>query len=355
MGTALGRAVTPTIINGAATHSSTFLSRSYEIDRIYRSMRGPQSTDNVVLQEAPNPESKPELLWITGFRAEVVEDGNEQTALPSYMCHANLGFAQMPRHRELFRLDVDGRRRGRLRMFTLSQGQMEVTFPFGFGLPLLSDEPLSITTQVLNLNEPRPDIRIRHKTTVSYVRDSELSAPMKPLMQKAAQGMVLIDGKDAYYNVESADPALHGPGCAVGERAGGRKITDDFGREFSPHWEVPPGTHENRTLVTHWMDLPFDTTVHHIAVHLHPFAKSLKLRDLTTDTMVFESETEASSVGIGLKHVRSFSSDVGIPVYADHQYELVSVYENTSSEIQDSMAIMFLYMLDQEFERPELN
>jgi hypothetical protein len=356
-GTAPALAATPTVINGASIHSSTFLSESYPIDRIYRSMKGPQSSVEVVLQEPsfPEPESKPELLWITGFHADVVQDGSNQTALPGYMCHSNLGFAQMPRHRELFKLDVGGRRRGRLRMFTLSQGQMEVSFPAGFGLPLVSDEKLLITTQVLNLNAPRTDIRVRHKTTVSYLRDSELSAPMKPLLQKAAQGMVLIAGKDAYFNIESADPAKHGPGCAIGERAGGRILSDDFGRKFSPHWTVPPGTHENRTLVTRWMDLPFDTTIHHIAVHLHPFAKSLELRDLTTNTTVFASEAEASRDGIGLDSVGSFSSDVGIPVYADHHYELVSVYENTSSEVQDSMAIMFLYMLDQEFIRPELN
>ena len=33
----------------------------------------------------------------------------------------------------------------------------------------------------------------------------------------------------------------------------------------------------------------------------------------------------------------------------------VSVYENTSAEAQDSMAIMFLYMLDQAFIRPKLD
>ena len=103
------------------------------------------------------------------------------------------------------------------------------------------------------------------------------------------------------------------------------------------------------------MDLPFDTTVHHIAVHLHPFAASLELRDLTADTTVFRSEVENSAEKIGLERVESFSSEEGIPVYADHEYELVSVYENTSAEDQDSMAIMFLYMLDREFIRPKLD
>jgi hypothetical protein len=335
----------------APVHVSTFLSPAYELDQVYRSMKGPRSRKEIFVRET----EEPELLWITGFEAEVVRDGDEEKSLPEYMCHANLGFARMNEHRELFQLAQQGRRKGRIRLFTLSQGQMEVRFPPGFGVPVASDEPLWMTTQVLNLNEPAPQIEVRHKTTIEYVRDSELETPMKPLFQKAAQGMVLIEGRDAYYDVAHANPEEHGPGCQVGARAGGKNIHDGFGREFSAHWKVPPGRDVNHTLVTQWMDLPFDTTVHHIAVHLHPFASSLELRDLTADTTVFRSEVENSAGKIGIERVESFSSEEGIPVYADHEYELVSVYENTSAEDQDSMAIMFLYMLDREFIRPKLD
>ena len=335
----------------APVHVSTFLSPAYELDQVYRSMKGPMSRKEIFVRET----AKPELLWITGFEAEVVRDGNEELSLPEYMCHANLGFARMDEHRELFQLRRKGRRKGRLRLFTLSQGQMAVRFPPGFGMPVVSDEPLWMTTQVLSLNEPAPEIEVRHRTTIEYVRDSELETPMKPLFQKAAQGMVLIEGEDAYYDVAQANPEEHGPGCQVGARAGGKNIRDSFGREFSAHWKVPPGRDVNHTLVTQWMDLPFDTTVHHIAVHLHPFATSLELRDLTADTSVFRSDVRNSADKIGIERVESFTSVEGIPVYADHEYELVSVYENTSAEAQDSMAIMFLYMLDQEFIRPKLD
>jgi hypothetical protein len=323
----------------APVHVSTFLSPAYELDQVYRSMKGPRSRKEIFVRET----EEPELLWITGFEAEVVRDGDEEKSLPEYMCHANLGFARMNEHRELFQLAQQGRRKGRIRLFTLSQGQMEVRFPPGFGVPVASDEPLWMTTQVLNLNEPAPQIEVRHKTTIEYVRDSELETPMKPLFQKAAQGMVLIEGRDAYYDVAHANPEEHGPGCQVGARAGGKNIHDGFGREFSAHWKVPPGRDVNHTLVTQWMDLPFDTTV------------QLELRDLTADTTVFRSEVESSAGKIGIERVESFSSEEGIPVYADHEYELVSVYENTSAEDQDSMAIMFLYMLDREFIRPKLD
>ena len=328
------------------THVTTHYSRTFEVDQIYRSMQGPKARKLVLLRKT----EEPELLWITGFSSEIVVGEASQAMSPEFMCHANLGLGNIEKHRELFHWS----KRGRARLFTLSQGQMKVNLPAGFGIPLRSDEPLTIDTQVLNLNRQDENFRVRHRTEIRYQRDSERSSPMKPLFQQAAQGLVLIEGKGAYYNVPDADPEEHGPGCAVGTRAGGKNITDAFGREFSAHWHVAPGVEVNRTLVTGWMELPYDTTVHQISVHLHPFAESLELRDLTTGTTVYKSQTRAPALGIGLEHVDSFSSEEGVPVYADHEYELVSVYNNTTSETQDSMAVMFLYMLDKDFVRPAL-
>ena len=61
----------------------------------------------------------------------------------------------------------------------------------------------------------------------------------------------------------------------------------------------------DRTLVTELMSLPYDTTVHYIAVHLHPFAESLELIDLTTGKNVRIERVyariveESSDPGIG--------------------------------------------------------
>jgi hypothetical protein len=351
VGLAIALACDSSLQPDAPVHRATFDSPPYELDQVYRSMQGPMSREELVILEG----AKPELLWITGFEARVVSDEDHDADLPEYMCHANLGFAKMHDHRARFGLNQDGRRKGRVRLFTLSQGQMEARFPPGFGVPVFSDELLSVGTQALNLQNPPPGINVRYKTAIEYVRDSELTRPIKPLFQKAAQGMVLMEGKDAYWNVADPKPEEHGPGCEVGERAGGKALEDSYGRKFAAHWTVPPGIDVNRTLVTHWMSLPFDTTVHYIAVHLHPFATSLELRDLTSNETLFESQATASATGIGLERVESFSSAEGIPVYADHEYELVSIYNNTTSVDQDSMAIMFLYMIDHDFIRPQLD
>jgi hypothetical protein len=115
---------------------------------------------------------------------------------------------------------------------------------------------------------------------------------------------------------------------------------------------VKPGREVNRTSVTHQINLPFDTRLHYAAVHLHPFAESLELRDLTSGESVYKSRARNFTDRIGLAEVESYSSVDGFTLHHDHEYEVVSVYDNTSGEDQDSMAVMFLYMLDEQYERP---
>jgi hypothetical protein len=127
---------------------------------------------------------------------------------------------------------------------------------------------------------------------------------------------------------------------------------DSLGRNFSGHWAVKPGKEIRHTVANPLMNLSFDTTIHFIAIHLHPFAESLELRDLTTGETLFKSHAQGPEEGIGLDQVDYYASKEGIPVYKNHDYELVSVYNNTTGVDQDAMATMFFYMLDKEFQKP---
>jgi len=328
-----------------AARSTEVLSDVYTVDRKYRSMEGPMSTQTVQLAKSPLPE----LLWITGYRAVMVGEDGHSPMSQEFMCHSNLDL-DMKRHRQLF----GWKKFPSNRLFTLSQGQFEIEFPAGFGIPVLSSEPLSLTTQVLNHNLEGRSFQVRHKVAIDFVRDADLAQPLKPLYMSAANGLVLVEGESGHYGVEQPNEAEHGSGCLVGQPAMGRIQEDEFGRKFSGHWVVPPGRQENRTLVTEWLNLRFDTTVHYIAVHLHPFAESLELRDLTAGSTIFKSRARGPIGRIGLDHVDAMSSAEGVPLYKDHQYELVSVYDNTSDRDQDSMAVMYLYLLDREFQKPDL-
>jgi hypothetical protein len=317
------------------------LSDTYVVNQKYRSMKGPYSQKAVHLGDA----GVPELLWITGYRAVMVGADGATPKPQEFMCHSNLDI-DPGRHNSLFksRIGISGR------LFTLSQGQFDIDLPAGFGIPILSTEPLKLTTQVLNLNHDKISERIRHKVEVVYVRDRDLKEPIRPLFASAAYGLASLEGEALTFGRQEEED--HGASCLVAANAAVHEYKDPLGRRFTGHWVVKPGREVNRTLVTDLMNLPFDTTVHYIAVHLHPFAETLELRDLTTDTTVFKSKVRPVAEGIGIDHVEYFSSEEGLPLYKSHDYEMVSVYNNTSAEEQDSMAVMYMYLLDKEFTKP---
>lgn len=322
-------------------HDETVLSKTYEVDRIYRSMKGPYSVQPVRLLESETPE----LLWITGYRAVMVASDGETPKPQEFMCHSNLDI-DLAAHRKA----IPTTHAFSARLFTLSQGQLEIDFPVGFGIPVLSTQPLNLTTQVLNLNHPDVKEEIRHRVTIRYVRDAEVTRPMKALFPAGAYGLAVLEGEAGYFGEASPDSEDHGPGCLAAPNADSHVYNDPLGRKFTGHWVVKPGREENRTLVTHLMGLPYDTAIHYIAVHLHPFAESLELRDLTTGESLFKSKARGFPDKIGLAKVDSLTSVEGIPVFKDHDYEIVSVYDNTTAEDQDSMAVMYLYLEDKSFD-----
>lgn len=325
-------------------------SETYEIDRLYNSMEGPASLIRVPLRQGG---AKPELLWVKGVYVEVVDERGEP-ADQEFMCHVVGGIDPSSAHDRQFGFrTLDGR------FATLSQGQVTKDYPKGFGVPVLSNEAIGFSSQVLNFNAPEGRHRVRHKIVTLYLRDSEAKVPMRAIKNGFAQVMVLVGGEpgDGYFGVRMPDPEEHGASCAVGVNASavGATYDDQYGREFSGHWVVEPGRHTNQTLATHMLNLPYDTRIHTIDTHLHPFAESLELRDLTTQETLFRAEATMLGEGHGVKHVETYSSEEGIPVYADHEYAVVTTYDNTSGEPQDAMASFYVGFHDLDFDPEALS
>ncbi|MEO8034692.1 MAG: peptidylprolyl isomerase, partial [Acidobacteriota bacterium] len=354
------------------------LSPTYTIDKIYRSMEGPASSQKVYLGDP----DKPELIWITGLKTEMVGEDGKTAQLPELMCHVNVDL-DAARHQAMLGL----KRPVAARLVTLSQGMLSAKVPAGFGFPIASNEPLVLFTQVLNHNIVHPEnIKVRHRVTIEYVRDRDLAQPLKPLFNVGASGSVLLDSANALNTSmpgmpgagaapSSSMPAMpgmgaganplavdaggqHGASCLLLPRApnagagGGSDYTDPQGRKLTGHWIVPPGRQVNHSDITWFMALPYDTVLHYAAVHLHPFAESLTLRDMTTDETLFTAKALGPRKGVGLTHVDTFSSQKGLPLYRNHKYELISVYNNSTRETHDSMASVFLGLEDPEFEHP---
>lgn len=328
--------------NHPTIQSKTFFSEAYHIDTIYKSMMGPMSTQKIHLG---TPHSN-QLLWITGYETEMVEADGRTPLSEEFMCHSNLDL-DWGRMNNSFNM-----KHGSTRAFTLSQGQLSVQFPQGFGIPTLANFPFQLATQVLNLNEKHIDLKARHKVTINYIQDDSTNSPYVPLLAISAYGLKALEKGKQHFNIDDVDDSLHGPGCLVGAPARPREFEDLFGQKFTGHWIVPPGKEVNYTNVTKIMNVPFNTTIHYIAVHVHPFAESVELIDLTTGKSVYKSAAQNVSERIGLKHVDFYASEEGIPVYKDHEYQFISIYNNTSGENQDAMAVMYLYLKDKDFRYP---
>jgi len=328
--------------HGVTVYRTRVLSPVYTIDKIYRSMMGPESDQTFTLLEG-----EPEVVWIVGYHAVMRDAAGVDQLSDGFMCHSNLALVARE-HREDFPTRLMFKQ-GRL--FTLSQGQLAIDFPPGFGIPVMSDQKLYLTTQVLNHNVEGAPFDVRHDISVDFVLDRDLEEPLIPLIQGGVSALKMVEGEKGYFGLGESeiDPSVHGQGCLLGEPAPTLpgmpdSFADQQGRRFTGFWLVEPGIEENHSLVTNRLYLAYDTTIHYIAVHLHPFAESLELRDLTTGETLFKSRARQAREGIGLEKVEYYSSVEGIPIYTDHEYELVSVYNNTSGVPQDSMATVLLFL-----------
>lgn len=321
-------------------YKKEIISKAYLLDKVYPSMKGPQSTTQITLGA-----NQKELYWITGFEASIVDGKSHEPVSQEYMCHTNFDFKNSQDYiRTVTKVGISNR------LFTISQGQKKLHFPEGFGIPVNSLEPFYLNTQVLNLNPLKQKRTIGHKVTVYYQKDKELKKPLVPLMQKGIMALAVVNGKKGYYDIEKPMTETHGPSCLPADSASKNIRTDNFGRQFTGHWVVKPGREINHTNISKYFKLHYDTTVHYILVHLHPFAESLTLKDLTTGTVLFRSAVTNYKEKIGIKTIEHFSSKDGLKLYKNHQYQLTSIYNNTSNKDQDSMAVMYLYLKNKKFD-----
>lgn len=343
--------------------SKQFLSPVYDIDKIYHSMEGPSSMERIFLGD---PSAPAELVWVTGIRTEMVDADGKTPQLPELMCHVNVDL-DPARHQAIFGF----RRATASRLMTLSQGMLTAKLPAGFGFPMASNEPLLLFTQVLNLNIEHPqNLKVRHLVTIDYVRDRDASTPIKPLFNVGASGMVQLEANPLALQhsmmsmpstsniaTEAGHDGASTMSCLVGARApqassGSADYVDPQGRKMTGHWIVPPGKQVNHSDITWFMNLPFDTRLRYAAVHLHPFAKSLEIRDMTTGKTIFLANAENPPTGIGLTHVDEFSSPAGVLLDHKHKYSLISTYDNPTNANADSMASVFMGMDDLEIAVP---
>ena len=303
------------------------------IDQVYKSMEGPK-----VMRSFQIDPKNDDLVWITSFETKAISTNEVDALSNDYVCHTNIDFYDGEHYSRWNLNDRIGKSYPRLT--SLSNGIEAFEFPKGYGFPVFSNENLFLITQTLNHNIKSESFSLKHNVNLGF---QSHNTTMKPLQSKTIFIMLPYDADNPFQGPTEADPNM----CLPIE-TGNHSYNNEDGKVHSGHWVIFPGKKSYSYNVTHQLNLKDSTTMHHIATHLHPYAESLSLKNKTIDSVLFTSEAKNYTDKIGLESVSTFSSEEGVMLYPDHQYELILETNNTSKVNQDMMASMFIFLYDQE-------
>ena len=228
------------------------------------------------------------------------------------------------------------------RLTSLSHGLENFTFPKGYGIPMKGNDLLYITTESLNHNIADANFCIKHEVTVDYTKKNR---NIKPLLSRTAFIMLPYNKSDPYKS-----PLDPGKEYCIPVETKNHSYDYGDGNILSGHWVIPVGKNKYHSGINDQLQIKDSLRLHAAAVHVHPFATSLTLLDKTTKTEIFKSKIRNHFNKIGLSNINSFSSESGVWMFKNHEYELVLEVNNTTSSNQDMMGSMFLFFYDAELD-----
>ena len=323
----------------------TLVSDPYRLDKIYHSMEGPMSIQSGIRLATAE---KSKVQWITGLETQIVDATGQKPISQEFFCHSNLTFDEHGLTPDQHNEELGGKTHLDWRLFTLVPGRLAIDLPPGFGVPIPNDAALDYLTMSLNLNARDRAVNVRMRTKVHTIAGDEPGAPTKALFRRALYVMQSrSQAADTGHSCMANARTQHiGAGCAEVSKV--NLTAGKPGEDLMNQWSVPPGRHVYTMEITPQLNLPFDTTIHYATIHVHPFARGMELRDLTTGTTVFRLNSQDWPDRIGVAHVDEFKSVDGVRIFRDHRYELSAEYDNTSASNADAMAILYLYLLEQD-------
>lgn len=315
------------------TKEYNMLSPTFIVDAIYKSMEGPKASNYVMLSQDSS------LLWITGFKVEAQNAKTGEKMSNDFICHMNVDINDTKYYSNFGLENRIGKQYPRLT--SLSHGMETFTFPKGFGVPMKGNDLLYVTTQTLNHNIKEAYYKVKHNVTITYDEKQNL----KPLMSKTAFIMLPYDQYDPYKS-----PIDPGTDFCIPVETKNHSYDDGKGNKLSGHWVIPIGKNKYSSSINHQLEIKDSLLLHAAAIHVHPFATKIKLFNKTTQQPIFVSNITNHQNRIGLKNIENFSSEKGIWLFANQDYEIVLEVNNTSVTEQDMMGSMFLFFYDKEMD-----
>lgn len=323
-----------------AAKTLTLVSEPYRLDKIYHSMEGPWSIERGIRLTTGERSA---VQWVTGLEAQIIEATEQKPISQEFFCHSNLTFAEHNPTPSQYNQRFGGKTHLDWRLFTLVPGRLSIELPEGFGIPIPAGAPFDYFTMSLNMNAKNVGANVRMRTTVHTIAADQPAAPTKALFRRALY--VLQPQREAANmrpaSMTDSEPHHTGAGCADSCKVNLSAVSavGKPGEGQTPHWLVPRGHHIYTTEITPQLNLPFDTTIHYATIHVHPFARGMELRDLTTGTTILRLKSQDWSDRLGVAHVDELKSIQGIPIFRDHRYELIAEYENPVDSQTDAMGI----------------
>jgi hypothetical protein len=309
------------------------ISPDFYIDGIYTSMEGPKATNYVQLTTDST------IVWITSFEVKALDSKSKKNISNDFICHTNVDFNDVNYYTGLGLNDRIGKQYPR--MTSLSHGLEQFNLPNGYGIPMKGNDYLMVTTQSLNHNLPNMRQLVKHEVSISYSKEKT----MKPLMSRTVYIQLPYDKNDPFK--EPLDPASN---QCIPVETKNHSYTDANGTSLSGHWVIPKGKKTYSSSIDEQLHIKDSLRLHAAAVHVHPFATSITLYDKTDKKVIFRSNVINHTSSIGLTTIDALSSEEGIWLYANHDYDLTMDVNNTSNSEQDMMGSMFLFFYDRELD-----
>ena len=309
------------------------ISPDFYIDGIYKSMEGPKASKYVQLSQDTT------LLWIKGFEVKALDSKTGNRVSNDFICHTNIDFNDVKYYGNFNLNDRIGKQYPRLT--SLSHGLENFSFPEGYGVPMKGNDLLYVTTQALNHNIPDENRLIKHEVDIVFSKNKNTN----PLMSRTVFIQLPYDKYDPYKS-----PTDPGKDFCIPVETKNHSYKDGKGNVLSGHWVIPVGKNRYRSMINDQLQIQDSLRLHAAAIHVHPFATAITLFDKTTHSAVFTSRITNHKNKIGLSNIEPFSSETGIWLYKNHDYELVLEVNNTSKVSQDMMGSMFLFFYDKELD-----
>lgn len=296
-----------------------------------------------------------ELYWFKGMKIQVLDENDKPLPTAEFICHLNLDIDPAFRNKVF----PEGERCHNGRLITLTQGQTNISFPEGFGVPVASDELWTWTFQAANRTT---DVhrRLKHRCLMYFSKDSDLMYPIKALSWYAPYISVVVDRDSPEATAQEHHNSPDCLGTSVGVTAPnsvpGALISDTLKRKLSGHWVVPPGTHTYTTPIIEERDPGFtsqDRMVHFVWSHIHPLCSSVSLSQCGSQQPILTVHAKTNvDNGLELENIEVISSKSGIKIPAGQHYEMTATYDNVTDSPQDSMVVLGVFFADNTFARP---